>query len=124
MRTNKWRQQMRKIYRGEIYYADLGYGEGSEQRGVRPVLILQNDIGNEHSTTVIVAPFTTKRKKLMPTHMEISSVDNLCDMSVILLEQIRTIDKKRLKIMMGRISQDELSQVENCVNISLGLSVI
>ncbi|MFI3227307.1 MAG: type II toxin-antitoxin system PemK/MazF family toxin [Clostridia bacterium] len=115
---------MRKIYRGEIYYADLGYGEGSEQRGVRPVLILQNNIGNEHSTTVIVAPFTTKRKKLMPTHMEISSVDNLCDMSVILLEQIRTIDKKRLKIMMGRISQDELSQVENCVNISLGLSVI
>lgn len=111
------------IRRGDIFYADLRPVVGSEQGGIRPVLIIQNDVGNRHSPTVICAAITSKMNKAkLPTHIEIdaSSYDIVRD-SVILLEQLRTIDKQRLKDKVCHLDQDILSQVNKALMISLEL---
>ena len=111
------------IRRGDIFYADLRPVVGSEQGGIRPVLIIQNDIGNKHSPTVICAAITSKMNKAkLPTHIEIdaSNYDIVRD-SVILLEQLRTIDKQRLKDKVCYLDQDILAQVDRALQISLEL---
>lgn len=111
------------VKRGDIYYADLSPVIGSEQGGIRPVLILQNDTGNKYSPTVIIAAITSRiNKAKLPTHVEISSEEyGLSKDSVILLEQVRTIDKRRLKDKIGHISDELMEQVNNGLKISLGL---
>ncbi len=109
------------IKRGEIYYADLSPVIGSEQGGVRPVLILQNDTGNKFSSTTIVAPITSvPKKRSQPTHIFID-YDFLESESIVLLEQLRTIDKKRLSDRLGQISAKDMHQIEYAMNISLGM---
>ncbi len=111
------------VKRGDIFYADLSPVVGSEQGGVRPVLVVQNDIGNKYSPTVIVAAITSRiNKAKMPTHIEIKGEDyGLSKDSVILLEQIRTIDKKRLKERIGHVDESVIETVNEAVSISLGL---
>lgn len=111
------------VKRGEIYYADLSPVVGSEQGGVRPVLIVQNDVGNKYSPTVIAAAITSQREKSkLPTHIEINAQScGLAKNSVVLLEQIRTIDKKRLKERMGMLDPNAMYQVNSALSISFGL---
>ena len=111
------------VRRGEIYYADLSPVVGSEQGGVRPVLIVQNDVGNKYSPTVIAAAITSqKEKSKLPTHIEINAQNcGLAKNSVVLLEQIRTIDKKRLKERMGMLDEDAMYQVNSALSICFGL---
>ncbi|EGO64292.1 type II toxin-antitoxin system PemK/MazF family toxin [Acetonema longum] len=111
------------VKRGDIYYANLNPVVGSEQGGHRPVLILQNDVGNKYSPTVIVAAITSQISKAkLPTHVEISGKEfNLDKDSVLLLEQLRTIDKRRLKEKVTHLSEDTMSKVDEAVRISLGL---
>ena len=111
------------IKRGYLYYADFSPVVGSEQGGVRPVLIIQNDIGNKYSPTVIVAAITSQiNKAKLPTHIEISAHEyGLNKDSVILLEQIRTIDKKRLREKIGCLDKNMMLKVDNSLQISLGL---
>ena len=111
------------VRRGEIYYADLSPVVGSEQGGVRPVLIVQNDVGNKYSPTVIAAAITSqKEKSKLPTHIEINAQNcGLAKNSVVLLEQIRTIDKKRMKERMGMLDEDAMYQVNSALSISFGL---
>lgn len=111
------------VHRGEIYYADLSPVVGSEQGGVRPVLIVQNDVGNKHSPTVIAAAITSQRDKAkLPTHIEVNGAGcGLSKDSVVLLEQIRTLDKKRLKEKMGQLDNTAMNQVNNALSISFGL---
>ncbi len=111
------------VKRGEIYYADLSPVIGSEQGGVRPVLIVQNDVGNKHSPTVIAAAITSQREKAkLPTHIELDATScGLSKDSIVLLEQIRTIDKKRLKERMGEIDPPAMNQVNTALSISFGL---
>ena len=111
------------IKRGEIYYADLSPVVGSEQGGVRPILIVQNDIGNKYSPTVIVAAITSQiNKAKLPTHIELKSGDfGLQKDSVILLEQLRTLDKKRLKEKVGEIEDlSVIKKVKDALLVSLG----
>ena len=112
------------IKRGDIYYADLSPVIGSEQGGLRPVLIVQNDVGNKYSPTVIAAAITSKISKAkLPTHIDVPGEDTgLAKDSIILLEQIRTIDKKRLKEKMGHLEDEVMEKVNNAITISLGLS--
>ena len=114
------------IKRGDIYYADLSPVIGSEQGGVRPVLIVQNDIGNKYSPTVIAAAITSQiNKAKLPTHIEISAQDyGLQKDSVILLEQIRTIDKKRLREKIGHLDDELMEKVNEALSISFGLADI
>lgn len=109
--------------RGELYYADLSPVVGSEQGGVRPVLIIQNDVGNKYSPTVIVAAITSQiNKAKLPTHIELKSeYYGLPKDSVILLEQVRTLDKRRLKEKIGELDNIKMKKVENAILISLGL---
>ena len=109
--------------RGDIYYADLSPVVGSEQGGVRPVLIVQNDVGNRHSPTVIAAAITGQREKTkLPTHIELRAKEpGLPKDSVVLLEQIRTIDKTRLKERMGNLTGDSMGKVNQALSISFGL---
>lgn len=111
------------IKRGDIYYADLSPVVGSEQGGVRPVLIIQNDVGNKYSPTVIVAAITSQiNKAKLPTHIEISGEEyGLSKDSVILLEQVRTIDKRRLKEKTGHVDEALSVLVDDALKISLGL---
>jgi len=111
------------VKRGDIFYADLSPVIGSEQGGVRPVLIVQNDIGNKYSPTVIAAAVTSQINKAnMPTHIEIDAQSGgLSKDSVILMEQIRTIDKERLRDKIGRLDDELMSQVDNAIAISFGL---
>ena len=111
------------IKRGDIYYADLSPVVGSEQGGLRPVLIVQNDVGNKYSPTVIAAAITSKLGKTkLPTHIDIPGVDvGLAKDSVILLEQVRTIDKKRLKEKMGHLDDGTMSSVNSAIEVSFGL---
>lgn len=111
------------VKRGEIYYADLSPVVGSEQGGVRPVLIVQNDIGNKHSPTVIAAAITSRKEKnKLPTHISLSAAScGLEKDSVVLLEQVRTLDKRRLKERMGELDSDSMSQVNNALSVSFGL---
>ena len=112
------------IKRGDIFYADLRPVVGSEQGGIRPVLIIQNDVGNRHSPTVICAAITSKMNKAkLPTHIEIdASVYGIERDSVILLEQLRTIDKRRLKDKVGHLDQAMLDKVNHALEISLELT--
>lgn len=111
------------IKRGDIYYADLSPVIGSEQGGIRPVLIIQNDIGNKYSPTVIATAITSQiNKAKLPTHIEISAKDyGLAKDSVILLEQLRTIDKRRLREKIGHLDDELMEKVNDALNISLGL---
>ena len=111
------------IKRGDIFYADLSPVIGSEQGGVRPILVVQNDVGNRYSPTVIAAAITSRINKAhLPTHIEIDSRDfGLTKESVILLEQIRTIDKKRLREKIGHLDDEKMKSVNEALNISFGL---
>ena len=111
------------IKRGDIYYADLSPVVGSEQGGVRPVLIVQNDVGNRYSPTVIAAAITSQHDKAkLPTHIQVLSTDSgLTRDSIVLLEQIRTIDKKRLKEKMGRLDGPSMAEIDQALSISFGL---
>ena len=111
--------------RGEVYLADLSPVQGSEQGGKRPVVIIQNDVGNHHSPTVIVAAITGKiNKAKIPTHVEISKEAYQLDMdSVILLEQIRTVDKTRLEEKLTYLDGDKMREVDEALKVSLGLAV-
>ena len=110
------------IKRGELYYADLSPVVGSEQGGIRPVLVVQNDVGNKYSPTVIAAAVTSKiNKAKLPTHIELSSNSyGLQKDSVILLEQIRTLDKRRLKERIGELNESTMTRVDKAILISLG----
>ncbi len=112
-----------QIKRGDIFYADLSPVVGSEQGGVRPVMIIQNDVGNRHSPTVICAAITSKMNKAkLPTHIEIDAKKyQLVKDSVVLLEQIRTIDKQRLKDYICHVDKKLMLQVEEALRISLEL---
>lgn len=111
------------VKRGDIYYADLSPVVGSEQGGLRPVLIVQNDVGNKYSPTVIAAAITSKLgKSKMPTHIDVyADRFGLAKDSVILLEQIRTIDKKRLKEKMGHLDGQVMNRVNDALSVSFGL---
>lgn len=111
------------IKRGDIFYADLSPVIGSEQGGVRPVLVIQNDVGNKYSPTIIIAAITSQiNKAKLPTHIEIvASEYGLTKDSVILLEQIRTIDKKRLREKVGHFDEEMMESVNECIKISTGL---
>lgn len=115
---------MTSVKRGDIYYADLSPVIGSEQGGIRPVLIVQNDVGNKHSPTVIAAAITSKLNKArLPTHIEVDATFyGLAKDSVILLEQIRTIDKRRLKERIGELPLSIMRRVNDGLKISLGVS--
>lgn len=116
---------MNKTYlRGEMYYADLGRGIGSEQEGYRPVLILQNNTGNKYSPTVIVAAISSKvdAKAKLPTHYLLQAENGLELPSLVLLEQLRTIDKRRLKDKVCHLDQGMLDRVNHALEISLELS--
>ena len=110
------------VKRGELYYADLSPVIGSEQGGVRPVLVVQNDVGNKYSPTVIAAAVTSKIDKAkLPTHIELSAREyGLSKDSVVLLEQIRTLDKTRLKERIGQVSADKMRKINEAILVSLG----
>ena len=112
------------IKRGEVYYAELSPVTGSEQGGLRPVLVIQNDVGNKYSPTIIVAAITSQiNKAKLPTHVELNAEEyGLSRDSVILLEQIRTIDKKRLREKICLLDDDRMELVDSCASISMGLS--
>lgn len=117
-------KNMSMVKRGDIYYADLSPVVGSEQGGMRPVLIVQNDTGNRHSPTVIAAAITSQTGKArLPTHIELNAHSvGLSRDSVILLEQIRTIDKSRLRERMGKLDDDTMSAVDSALAVSFGLT--
>lgn len=111
------------VKRGDIFYADLSPVVGSEQGGMRPVLIVQNDTGNKHSPTVIAAAITSQTGKArLPTHIELNAQSvGLSRDSVILLEQVRTIDKSRLRERMGKLDNTTMTKVDNAIAVSFGL---
>lgn len=113
----------RKIRRGDMFYADLTPGFGSEQSGYRPILIIQNDAGNRHSNTVIAAIITSRisTKTKLPTHACIKAQQGLGHDSLVLLEQIRTIDKMRLKEYIGTMDGEAISRVDRALAVSVGL---
>lgn len=115
----------KKVYRGEMYFADLNPIIGSEQGGYRPVLILQNNVGNLYSPTVIVAAMSgqTYTKTALPTHYIVRAYAGLDEESMILLEQIRTIDKRRLQDYIGQLSEEDMEQIDHCLAISLDLDI-
>ncbi len=111
------------IKRGDIFYADLSPVIGSEQGGVRPVVVVQNDVGNKYSPTIIVAAITSQLNKAkLPTHVNVKAKTvPLPKNSVILLEQIRTIDKKRLRERIGRFGEDVMTVIDDAIKVSLGI---
>ena len=111
-----------EVLRGQVYYADLDPVIGSEQVGNRPVLVIQNNIGNRHSPTIIIAPITTRVKKLhQPTHIGVPPYFGLPQNSMVMLEQIRTIDKSRLGSYVGCLDDDVMDYVDEALGISVGL---
>ena len=114
------------IKRGDIYYADLSPVIGSEQGGLRPVLIVQNDVGNKYSPTVIAAAITSQQTKSnLPTHIKINATGcGLSKDSIVLLEQIRTIDKQRLKEKMGSLDYNSMTGINKALSVSFGLNLI
>ena len=114
---------MMTVRRGDIYYADLSPVVGSEQGGVRPVLIVQNDVGNKFSPTVIAAAITSQRDKTnLPTHIEVDARDcGLAKDSIVLLDQVRTIDKRRLREKMGALDDGSMGKVNEALSVSFGL---
>lgn len=111
------------VKRGDIYYADLSPVVGSEQGGVRPVLIVQNDVGNKYSPTVIAAAITSQSDKTnLPTHIEVDAGNcGLAKDSIVLLEQVRTIDKRRLREKMGTLDTGDMGKVNEALSVSFGL---
>ena len=112
------------IYRrGDIYLVDLGTRFGSEQGGCRPVLLIQNDVGNSCGPTLIVAPITARawKKAEQPTHYRLENIDCLSKLSMVLLEQIITIDKRRIKKYMGSLKKEQMNRIDICIAVSLGL---
>ncbi len=112
------------VKRGDIYYADLSPVIGSEQGGVRPVLIVQNDVGNKYSPTVIAAAITSQQdKSRLPTHINVNGdACGLSKDSVVLLEQVRTLDKKRLKERMGNLTPQDMNKINKALYVSFGLN--
>jgi mRNA interferase MazF len=111
-----------EVKRGEMYYADLSPTIGSEQSGIRPVLIIQNDVGNRHSPTVVVAAITGKSKKTaMPTHYLLPAGNGLEFPSQVLLEQVRTIDKARLQGYIGTLDDTTMKGIDRAIAVSMGL---
>lgn len=113
-----------QVRKGDLYFADLSPVIGSEQGGIRPVLVVQNNVGNKYSPTIIVAAVTSQKNKAnLPTHVEIAADGNgLSKNSVVLLEQLRTIDKKRLKERIGTIDRNRLPDVDEALGVSLGIT--
>lgn len=111
------------VKRGDIYYADLSPVVGSEQGGIRPVLIVQNDVGNKFSPTVIAAAITSRQLKAdLPTHIQVDAQNcGLSKDSIVLLEQVRTLDKKRLRERMGNLGERDMSRVNRALSVSLGI---
>ncbi len=114
---------MRSYFRGEIYFAALGQGIGSEHSGTRPVVIVQNDFGNRFSPTMIIAPISKQMetKANLPTHFCVGVIDGLTYPSMVLLEQLRVIDKTRLRGRLGRLTQKQLHKLDEALRISIGL---
>lgn len=115
-----------QVKRGDIFYADLSPVVGSEQGGIRPVLIVQNDVGNKYSPTVIAAAITSRiNKAKMPTHIELlANIYGLNKDSVVLLEQIRTIDKRRLREKIGKLDTGMMDRVDGALFVSFGLAIV
>ena len=113
----------RTYLRGDLYYAELGHGIGSEQKGTRPVVIIQNNVGNKHSPTVIIAAVTSKAnvKAKLPTHYYLDAGNGLAQPSLVLLEQIRTIDKQRLSGYIGRLDEKHIRGINHALAVSIGL---
>lgn len=113
---------MKQVSRGQIYYADLSPVKGSEQGGIRPVLIIQNDIGNKYSPTTIIAIITTRQTKAnLPTHIWLNAECGLPKDSMVELEQLRTIDKTRLSDFTGTVSEEVMKEIDMAIKISLGI---
>ena len=112
---------MKNIVKGAIFYADLDPIIGSEQKGIRPVVIIQNELGNKHSPTVLVAPISTKKDKILPTHILVKQFDKIRHDSIVLLEQIRVLDKIRLKGYLGLLDKETMEQVNEAIKISFEL---
>lgn len=121
----QWRVIILTVKRGEIYYADLSPVIGSEQGGTRPVLIVQNDVGNKFSPTVIAAAITSQRfKTSLPTHIRVNADGcGLAKDSIVLLEQVRTLDKKRLREKMGILDENDMNRVDRALSVSLGIGI-
>ena len=117
---------MRKaIRRGDLFYADLNPVVGSEQGGIRPVLVIQNDVGNHFSPTVVAAAITSRKaKNSLPTHILLENVPGLAPTSLLLLEQLRTIDRKRLRGYIGRISKEKMLEIDAALAISIGIGYL
>ena len=115
---------MREIKRNEIYYTDLNPIKGSEQGGTRPVLIIQNDVGNFHSPTTVVAAITSRQTKAkLPTHVDIQ-VDGLTKNSIVLLEQVRTVDKTRLTEYVGCLDDETMQKIDRAIVVSFGIKYL
>lgn len=115
---------MRSIYRGNLYYADLESVIGSEQGGIRPVLIVQNNIGNKYSPTALIAPITSRitEKSNIPTHIFIEAFDGITHASIILIEQVRVVDKQRLKSFLGRLNIEKMKEVNDALIIAFEIN--
>lgn len=120
-----WKPNPAFVRRGDVYYADLRPVVGSEQGGVRPVLILQNNVGNRHSPTVIAAPITSRQTKArLPTHVEVGGgLPRLWPGSIVLLEQLRTLDKRRLREHIGTLDAEGMQRIDQALGISVGLAL-
>lgn len=115
-------RNVKQVRKGELYFADLSGTVGSEQDGVRPVLIIQNDVGNRNSPTTIIAPLTSKQEKTsLPTHITLDKRCGLPEKSLVLLEQIRTVDKCRLRGYIGTAGTEMMKRVDDCIKISFGI---
>lgn len=116
----------KEIKRGEMYYADLSPVIGSEQGGIRPILIIQNNVGNKHSSTTIIAAAITSKtdKSNLPTHLKLNNVKGLDKDSLLLLEQVRTIDRSRIKSYIGTLDENTMEKVNKALCISLGLRYV
>ncbi|MCM1307332.1 MAG: type II toxin-antitoxin system PemK/MazF family toxin [Butyrivibrio sp.] len=112
-----------EIKRGDIYFANLSPVVGSEQGGIRPVLIVQNDVGNRYSPTVIVAAITSRRKRSMPTHVHLLKKEGLPMVSTVMLEHLRAIDRTRLTHYIGRLDGNSMADINKAISVSLGLEI-
>lgn len=113
------------VKRGDVYYADLSPVVGCEQGGIRPVIVIQNNVGNKYCPTVIVAAITSQNKKALPTHINLPvGTCGLPENSTIMLEQVRTIDKNRLKNFIGNVSVGKMEEIDRAILVSLGLPVV
>lgn len=112
-----------EVMRGEMYYADLSPTVGSEQDGHRPILVLQNDLGNKYSPTTVIAPITGKPKKKLPTHCPLPAMRGLQIPSVVLCEQVRAIDKARITSYIGTLDEITMKGIDRCLAVSMGLDI-